>query len=184
MPRERSPMSMRKIFALAVALGIGAGVTSAAEIPKLGKPISEGDLKAWDISIAPDGVGLPAGSGTPAQGATVFAAKCAACHGAKGEGGAGPRLVGGQGTLAAPSLPVQTVGSYWPYATTVFDYVRRTMPWDRPKTLTNDEVYALTAYILNINGIVKDGETMDKDKLAKVRMPNRDGFTELYPNKF
>ena len=178
-------MSMRKIIALAAALGIVAGVTSAAEIPKLGKPISEGDLKAWDISIAPDGVGLPAGSGTPAQGATVFAAKCAACHGAKGEGGQGPQLVGGIGSLPAPNPnPVRTVGSYWPYATTVFDYVRRTMPWNQPKTLTNDETYAVVAYVLNLNGIVKDGEVLNKDTLAKVRMPNRDGFIELYPNKF
>src|SRR5258705_7192478 len=177
-------MSTLKTLALAAALTMAAGVACAAEMPKFGKPISEGDLKAWDISIAPDGVGLPAGSGTPAQGATVFAAKCAACHGAKGEGGAGPRLVGGQGTLAPPALPVQTAGSYLPYPTTVFDYVRRTMPWDRPKTLTNDEIYAVTGYILNINGIVKDGEAMNKDTLAKVRMPNRDGFSELYPNKF
>jgi len=156
----------------------------AADGPKFGKPISEADAAAWDISIGPDGVGLPAGSGTPAQGAMVYAAKCAACHGPKGEGGMGPRLVGGAGTLAAPAVPVQTVGSYWPYATTVFDYVRRTMPWNQPKTLTNDEVYAVTAYILNMNGVVKDGEAMNKDTLAKVRMPNRDGFTELYPNKF
>jgi cytochrome c len=180
-------MSTFKVVSLLATLLIGstaAGAVAAADTPKLGKPISEAEAAAWDISIGPDGVGLPAGSGTPAQGAAVFAAKCAVCHGAKGEGAAGPRLVGGQGTLAAPALPVQTVGSYWPYATTVFDYVRRTMPWNQPKTLTNDEVYAVTAYILNINGVVKDGEAMNKDTLAKVRMPNRDGFTELYPNKF
>src|SRR5258706_5443283 len=153
MRRERSAMSTSKTLSLFAAMLVGATTAAAADMPKFGKPISEGEAAAWDISIGPDGVGLPAGSGTPAQGAMVFAAKCAACHGAKGEGGAGPRLVGGQGTLAAPALPVQTVGSYWPYATTVFDYVRRTMPWDRPKTLTNDEVYAVTAYILNINGM-------------------------------
>ena len=178
-------MSMFKTLSLLATLLIGStAAAAAADMPKFGKPISEADAAAWDISIGPDGVGLPAGSGTPAQGAMVFAAKCAACHGAKGEGGAGPRLVGGQGTLAAPAIPVQTVGSYWPYATTVFDYVRRTMPWNQPKTLSNDEVYAVTAYILNINGIVRDGEAMNKDTLAKVRMPNRDGFSELYPNKF
>ena len=177
-------MSTSRTIALLATLLVSSTAAAAADTPKFGKPISEADAAAWDISIGPDGVGLPAGSGTPAQGAMVFAAKCAACHGAKGEGGAGPRLVGGQGTLAAPALPVQTVGSYWPYATTVFDYVRRTMPWDRPKTLSNDEVYAVTAFILNINGIVKDGEAMNKDTLAKVRMPNRDGFSELYPNKF
>lgn len=177
-------MSMSKTAAIFAALLLGSSAALAADMPKFGKPISESDAAAWDISIGPDGVGLPAGSGTPAQGSMVYAAKCAACHGPKGEGGAGPRLVGGAGTLAAPAVPVQTVGSYWPYATTVFDYVRRTMPWNQPKTLTNDEVYAVTAYILNMNGIVKDGEAMNKDTLAKVRMPNRDGFTELYPNKF
>ena len=177
-------MSTRESLCLFAAVTLVASAAAAADTPKFGKPISEADAAAWDISIGPDGVGLPAGSGTPQQGATVYAAKCAACHGAKGEGGAGPRLVGGQGTLRAPTPPVQTVGSYWPYATTVFDYVRRTMPWDKPKTLTNDEVYAVTAYILNMNGIVKEGEAMNKDTLPKVRMPNRDGFTELYPNKF
>jgi len=175
---------MHEKLAVVTALALGLNMVNAADAPGFGQPITPADLAPWDISIGPDGVGLPAGSGTPAQGAMVFAAKCAVCHGAKGEGGAGPRLVGGQGTLAAPAIPVQTVGSYWPYATTVFDYVRRTMPWNQPKTLTNDEVYAVTAYILNINGIVKDGEAMNKDTLAKVRMPNRDGFSELYPNKF
>src|SRR5882672_9626822 len=122
-------MSTRRTLALAAALTMGACVVSAAEMPKLGKPISEGDLKAWDISIAPDGVGLPVGSGTPAQGATVFAAKCSACHGEKGAGGPNDRLVGGKGSLAAGQAPVKTVGSYWPYATTLFDYIRRAMPF-------------------------------------------------------
>src|SRR5258706_8738503 len=134
MPRERSPMSMRKIFALAVALGIGAGVTSAAEIPKLGKPISEGDLKAWDISIAPDGVGLPAGSGTPAQGATVFAAKCAACHGAKGEGGAGPRPGRRAGAAAPPPPPGPEGGVHLPAAATGVDFLVRAHPWGWAQT--------------------------------------------------
>src|SRR5258705_1915019 len=177
-------MSTRKIFALAAALTMAAGVVSAAEMPKFGKPISEGDLKAWDISIAPDGKGLPAGSGTPAQGAAVFAQKCAACHGAHGEGGVSPRLFGGIGTLKAPQQPVQTVGSYWPYATMVFDFVRRAMPWDRPKSLTNDEVYASVAYILSLNGLMKDGEVLNKDTIMKIQMPNRDGFIDLYPSKF
>ena len=157
---------------------------SAADAPKFGKPITEQDAAAWDISIAPDGKGLPAGSGTPAQGAAIYAAKCASCHGAKAEGGAGPRLFGGIGTLMAPQQPVQTVGSYWPYATMVFDFVRRTMPWDKPKSLTNDEVYASVAYILSLNGLMKEGEVLNKDSIMKVQMPNRDGFIDLYPNKY
>jgi cytochrome c len=175
---------MRSLAAAAAFVALGGSVAAAADAPHFGKPIAEADTKAWDISIGPDGVGLPDGSGTPAQGAAVFSAKCAMCHGAKGEGGLGPKLVGGQGTLPAPRVPVLTVGSYWPYATMVFDYVRRTMPWNQPKSLSNDEVYGVVAYILQMNGIVKEGETLDKDSIMKVKMPNRDGFINLYPNKF
>jgi cytochrome c len=175
---------MSRTVVVAAALAIAASSAFAADAPKFGKPISEADAKAWDISIAPDGKGLPEGSGTPAQGAMIYAQKCASCHGEKGEGGLGPRLVGGQGTLKAPAQPVQTVGSYWPYATSVFDFVRRAMPYAQPKSLTNDEVYAVVAYIFSINGIIKDTDVMNKDTLAKVQMPNRDGFIDLYPRKF
>jgi cytochrome c len=175
---------MLKLFALASAAALGVGFAAAAEMPKLGKPISESDLKAWDISIAPDGKALPAGSGTPAQGAAIYAQKCASCHGDKGQGGVSPRLFGGQGTLKAPAQEVLTVGSYWPYATMVFDFVRRAMPWNAPKSLTNDEVYATVAYILSLNGIIKDTDVLNKDTIMKVQMPNRDGFIDLYPNKF
>jgi cytochrome c len=177
-------MSTCKTIIVAGAFALMASAAFAAEVPKFGKPISEADAAAWDISVAPDGKGLPAGSGTPAQGAAIYAQKCAACHGEKAEGGTGPRLFGGIGTLKAPAQPVQTVGSYWPYATMVFDFVRRAMPWDRPKSLTNDEVYASVAYILQLNGLMKDGEVLNKDTIMKVQMPNRDGFIDLYPNKF
>ena len=177
-------MSMPKIAAAAVALFASAAVAYAADAPKFGKPISEQDAAAWDISIAPDGKGLPACSGTVAQGAQVYAQKCASCHGAKGEGGVSPRLVGGQGTLKAPNQPVQTVGSFWPYPTMVFDFVRRAMPWNQPKSLSNDEVYAVVGYIFSLNGLVKDDAVLNKDTLMKVQMPNRDGFIDLYPNKF
>src|SRR5258705_3846245 len=121
-------MSTLKTLALAAALTMAAGVACAAEMPKFGKPISEGDLKAWDISIAPDGVGLPVGSGTPAQGATVFAAKCSACHGAKGDGGQGPALVGVIGSLPAPNpIPIRTEGNNRPNDTTSVAYVYLTM---------------------------------------------------------
>ena len=149
-PATQPPRVRAAKDSVAAAL-VAAGVlfttaASAADSPKFGKPISETDAAAWDISIAPDGKGLPAGSGTPAQGKAIYAQKCAACHGANGEGGAGgPRLFGGIGTLTAPAQPVQTVGSYWPYPTMVFDFVRRAMPWDKPKSLSNDEVYASVA---------------------------------------
>src|SRR5258706_2653563 len=128
MRRERSAMSTSKTFPLLAALLLCSSAAVAADMPKFGKPISEADASAWDISIGPDGVGLPAGSGTPAQGAMVFAAKCAACHGAKGEGGAGPRLVGGGGTRAPPSPSGRDGGPLLPYAAPGFYYLCRDMP--------------------------------------------------------
>jgi cytochrome c len=118
---------------------------------------------------------LPAGSGDVAMGGKIFAAKCAACHGAKGEGLIGDQLIGGRGTLASAN-PKRTVGSYWPYATTLFDYIRRAMPYNAPQSLSADEVYAVSAWILNQNGIVPDDARLDAHSLASVRMPNRDGF--------
>jgi len=162
-------------LALAATLVIVAA-PALAQAPQFGQPISPADLAPWDISIGPDGVGLPAGRGTPAQGATVFAAKCQACHGEKGAGGPNDRLVGGQGSLAPDKAPVKTVGSYWPYATTLFDYIRRAMPFTDSKSLTSDEIYAVSAYILNLNGIIGENDAMDAQSLPKVRMPNRDGF--------
>jgi S-disulfanyl-L-cysteine oxidoreductase SoxD len=164
-----------------LALAVGLGPATAAEGQRFGQPIAPEDAAAWDISIAPDGVGLPPGSGTPAQGAVVYAEKCAACHGQKGEGQPNDRLVGGQLTGDQPA--VKTVGSYWPYATTLFDYTRRAMPWQQPKSLTNDEVYAVSAYILRLNGIIGENEVMDASTLSKVTMPNREGFIPLYPGK-
>lgn len=164
---------------IALAGGLALALTGAAfaeEGPNLGKPISQEDLAPWDISIGPDGAGLPPGSGTVKAGEAVFMAKCQACHGAKGGGGPNDRLVGGRGTLAGDKPAVKTVGSYWPYATTLFDYVRRAMPLPESKSLSNDELYAVVAYVLNLNGIVSEGETMNAETLPKVVMPNRDGF--------
>jgi cytochrome c len=137
-------------------------------------------MARWDISIAPNGDGLPAGSGSVRQGEGVYAQKCASCHGVKGAGKPADALVGGRGTLASDT-PLRTVGSYWPYATTLFDYVRRAMPLTSPLSLTNDEVYAVTAYLLNLNGIVPEDATMDARTLPQVRMPNRDGFIKDWP---
>jgi S-disulfanyl-L-cysteine oxidoreductase SoxD len=171
-------MSMRKILvaALPAALLILASPLFAQQSPNLGKPISQEDLASWDISIGPDGAGLPPGSGTVKQGEAVFAAKCQACHGEKGTGRPNDRLVGGQGSLPGDKPPIKTVGSYWPYATTLFDYIRRAMPLNESKSLTNDEVYSVVAYLLNLNGIVPESETMNAQSLPKVTMPNRDGF--------
>src|SRR5499427_9885232 len=171
-------MSMRKLLIAAVA---GALMALAAPVlaqqgPKLGKPISAEDLAAWDISIGPDGAGLPAGSGTAKQGEAVFAAKCQACHGEKGAGRPNDRLVGGQGSLPGDKPAVKTVGSYWPYATTLFDYIRRAMPFNESKSLSNDEIYGVVAYLLNLNGVIAESDTMNAQSLSKVVMPNRDGF--------
>lgn len=141
----------------------------------LGRAPSDEEIRAWDIDVAPDGAGLPGGNGSVEQGKNIFAQKCAACHGVQGEGATADVLVGGAGTLASKS-PKRTIGSYWPYATTVFDYIRRAMPLDRPGSLTDDEVYALSAWLLHVNGIIGADAVMNARSLAAVRMPNRDGF--------
>jgi S-disulfanyl-L-cysteine oxidoreductase SoxD len=164
-----------------VTLAVQAGAARSADVPHFGQPVSPADAAAWDISIGPDGAGLPPGSGTPAQGAVVFAERCALCHGDKGEGKTNARLVGGQ--IHGDGPAVKTVGSYWPYATTLFDFTRRAMPWTAPKSLTDNEVYAVTAYILRLNGIIGDDDVIDAKTLPQVKMPNRDGFIQLYPGK-
>ena len=151
-----------------------------AQAPQFGQPIAPADIAPWDISIGPDGAGLPPGRGTAAQGEPIYAAKCQVCHGEKGAGRPNDRLVGGAGSLAPDKAPVKTVGSYWPYATTLFDYIRRAMPFPESQSLTSDELYAVSAYILNLNGIVGANDVLDAQSLPKVRMPNRDGFI-LFP---
>ena len=167
------------LFGVLLVLGGCAG-TTRNETPNLGRVATPTEIGGWDVSIPPDGTGLPPGGGTPAQGATVYAQTCQSCHGDQGAGQPNDRLVGGHGTLATKA-PVKTVGSYWPYATTVFDYVRRAMPYTRPGSLTDDEVYAVTAYLLHRNGIIGDAERMDARTLPLVRMPNRDNFILVYP---
>jgi S-disulfanyl-L-cysteine oxidoreductase SoxD len=180
-------MSTRDLVCAALALVV-AGCASAAtapramEGPNLGREATPTQVAGWDISVGPDGVGLPPGKGTPAAGAAVYEQKCQACHGAKGAGQPNDRLVGGQGTLASKA-PVRTIGSYWPYATTVFDYVRRAMPYTQSQSLSNDEVYAVTAYLLNLNGIVGGNDEMNAQTLPKVKMPNQANFIVVYPSR-
>jgi cytochrome c len=170
--------------ALAVLLSLAAltscssvtpGVRNVDASHDIGTPLSGQDLAAWNIDVAPDGRGLPAGSGDVATGAHIFADKCAACHGAQGQGGLGDQLIGGQGTLTS-TKPKRTVGSYWPYATTLFDYIRRAMPYNAPESLSADDVYAVSAFLLNQNGIVPANTRLDAASLPRVVMPNRDGF--------
>ena len=165
---------------LAAAFILVSTTAGAVETPMLGKAISPADLAPWDRSIGPDGAGLPPGKGTPAQGKQVFTEKCAYCHGVDGAGTPADKLVGGQGTLTSDA-PVRTVGSYWPYATTLFDFVRRAMPLNAPQSLTDDEVYQVSAYILNMNGIIGPKDTLTAKTLPKVKMPNQGHFFIVYP---
>jgi S-disulfanyl-L-cysteine oxidoreductase SoxD len=152
----------------------------ASKPPALGTAMSAEEVARWDISIPPSGAGLPKGSGTARQGLAVYEQKCRACHGAKGAGKPADVLAGGVGSLASKT-PLRTVGSYWPYATTLFDYVRRAMPITRPLSLSDDEVYAVSAYVLYLNGIVGEDLQMDARSLPQVKMPNRDGFISDWP---
>jgi len=166
------------------AAGLLAMAAATAQGPRygIGRPATAEETAGWNIDVTPDGAGLPAGHGSVREGARIYALACASCHGANGGGGAverGPPLAGGRGSLAT-AHPDKTVGSYWPYATTLFDYIRRAMPYNAPESLTADEVYAVSAYVLYLNGIVAEGAQLDADTLAKIRMPNRLGFKNAY----
>lgn len=141
----------------------------------IGREATPAEIAGWNIDIDRDGNNLPPGSGSVSRGRVVFEQQCASCHGAKGEGGVGDRLVGGKGSLATPK-PVRTVGSYWPYAPTLFDYIRRAMPQNAPQSLSNQDVYAISAYILNLNGLLPADATLDARTLSAIEMPNRSMF--------
>jgi cytochrome c len=169
-----------RVLAALILVAALADSASATQPLGLGRTPTAAEIAAWDIDVRADGRGLPPGQGSVEQGRALFAARCASCHGAEGKGGAAEALVGGAGTLAT-AHPVRTVGSYWPYASTLFDYIRRAMPFNAPQSLGADEVYALSAYILNLNGIVPASARLDAKSLAKVRMPNQGGFTSPDP---
>ena len=172
------------LLAASLVLTFGPAAV-AAETPKLGKPITEADIAAWDIAAMPDGAGLPPGSGTAVQGALIYAQKCVACHGESGKGGVAPgagALAGG-GPLTAGIDTPKTIGNFYGYATTVFDFTRRSMPFNMPLSLTNDEAYALTAYILALNKIIGENDVIDAKTLPAVKMPNRDNFIIRFPDR-
>jgi cytochrome c len=141
----------------------------------IGRPATEEDIRAWNIDVSPAGEGLLPGRGTVKRGALVYAGKCAACHGPSGVEGPKDKLVGGQNTLATPK-PVRTVGSYWPHATTLYDYIYRAMPFNAPQSLTPDEVYSVIAWLLFQNQIIAEDAVIDAQTLPKIEMPNRNGF--------
>jgi mono/diheme cytochrome c family protein len=155
-------------------IAASAALAQAPSYSKIGRAPSKEEIQAWDISIGPDGKGLPEGHGTSKEGAPIFAEKCAVCHGAEGQGGKiGPRVVGETLTTLHP---VKSVGGYWPYATSVWDFIRRAMPRGQSGTLTPNEVYSLTAFILYKSNIIKEDDLLDQNTLPKVQMPNRNGF--------
>ena len=174
---------MRKAFEPENRRGIALGLlvlATAAQAepplaPRLGKPVTAQDAAQAELNVFPDGRGLPPGRGTGVEGALLFEQKCAVCHGVGGRGGAAEELVGGTEPLNSKS-PDKTIGLYWPFATTLFDFTRRAMPMNAPGSLTADEVYALTAYLLSAEKVIGERDEMNAATLPKVRMPNRDGF--------
>ncbi len=175
---------MRSVILMGFMAVLGVGAlwsTATAEQHErshgygLGRPATEPEIRQWNIDVAPTGEGLPPGRGTAKKGAAIFAARCASCHGPTGQEGPMDRLVGGASTLSS-SNPVKTIGSYWPYATTVYDYVHRAMPFPAPQSLLPDEVYAVVAWLLYQNGIIAEDTVLDAHSLPSIRMPNHNGF--------
>jgi cytochrome c len=169
-----------KIFALFAALMAGIAVwAQAPNYKNVGRAPTSDEIRAWDKAVGPAGRELPPGSGTAKEGAEIFADKCAVCHGPAGEGSQmAPRLVGGKGTLTT-AQPVLTIGSYWAFATTIFDFINKAMPRGQEGSLKPDQVYALTAFLLYKNDVIKEGEILEAKTLLLVKMPNRDGFIPL-----
>ena len=166
-----------KTAAISLAFISLASAASAAQLGPygIGRTATTAEIAGWNIDVGRDGRGLPPGTGSVTHGRDVFEQQCAACHGDKGQGGVGDRLVGGRGTLAT-SNPVKTVGSYWPYAPILFDYIRRAMPQNAPASLSNEDVYAVSAYILHLNGLLPADAVLDAKTMAAFKMPNRNMF--------
>jgi cytochrome c len=174
----------KSLIVATVVMSASAVLAQTPSYTNVGRTPTKEEIQAWDIGIGPDGKGLPAGQGSAKEGAPIFAAKCAVCHGAEGKGAAiGPRLTGAKADFETLTTvrPVRSVGGYWPYATTVWDFINRAMPRGQSGTLTPNEVYAVTAFILAKNDIIKEDDVLDAKTLPKVQMPNRNGFV---PAKF
>jgi cytochrome c len=189
---RKSAIATVAVAAIAIAIAFGAGAARAGDPdpvpnldlnlrPNLGKPITPADLTPWNITILPDGTNLPPGSGKAAEGEKIFAEKCSACHGDKGEGGIAGRIVGGppRATLDGG----KTIANFWPAATTLFDFIRRAMPYSAPKSLTDQEVYALTAFLLSANKLIGENDEVNAKTLPQVKMPNRDNFIIRFPDR-
>lgn len=160
----------------ALATGVLIALPASADRLGLGRDATPGEIAAWDIDVRPDGQGLPEGSGSVAEGEAIYQEQCSSCHGVFGEGmGRWPALSGGEGTLTE-DRPEKTIGSYWPFASTVYDYVHRAMPFGYAQSLSDDDVYAVTAYLLNLNYLVEDDFVLSRETLGEVEMPNHGNF--------
>lgn len=176
-------MSMPKIAPTVALLAVLAvPLANAAEAPHLGKPMTADEVAKWNLTIYPDGRGLPEGKGTAAEGEAIYNAKCKSCHGEHGRGATAEELVSEPQPLSDPNAS-KAIGPYWPYATTVFDFIRRSMPPQAPGSLTPDEIYAVTAYLLAKSEVIPKDQEMNAKSLAAVKMPNRDGFERIDVNK-
>ena len=182
---------MNRLLIVLAAVFLAAALATAQTTPKrlgIGSPAPPEQIAPLDIDVRPDGAGLPPGGGTAREGTAIYAQKCAACHGSNGEGGTADPLVGAEPADTAPFGPEYerwrngrpdvpfTIGNYWPYATTIFDYIRRAMPATTPNSLTSDETYALVAWLLAKNEIIAEGDVMNRETLPRVRMPARARF--------
>ena len=167
------------ILIILIAQNIFADDVFDGVSPQLGVVISDDYIEQIDFVVMPSGDGLPGGSGNAVTGKVLYSIHCMACHGPDAKGGINGDLAGGHGTISGKKKK-KTVGSYWPYATIIFDYIRRAMPYQLPGTLSNNEVYALTAYILNLNGVIGEDELMNAQTLPKAKMPNSEGFIWAY----
>ena len=156
-----------------------AGSAAIPQGPGLGRPATPAEISRWDREVAPDGTGLPPGKGTAREGEGVYEKQCLSCHGKDGLGDSGDQLAGARKGLTS-DYPEKTIGNFWPYATTLFDFIRRSMPMTAPQSLSDDEVYAVTAYLLYLNGIIGENDEMNAKTLPRVKMPNRNGFINVY----
>lgn len=165
----------RTTAAVSLALLCYGAIASAQSGLGVGRAPTDEEIRAWDITIYPDGRELPEGKGTPEEGKELYRVRCEECHGPEAKGADQAALVGGHETLGTDKPKKTTIG-YWPYATTVFDYIRRSMPFEKPGALTADQVYAVTAYLLSLDKVIGPDEEMNRETLPKVEMPNKDGF--------
>ncbi|AGK58062.1 cytochrome C class I [Hyphomicrobium denitrificans 1NES1] len=170
------------VLLMCVALAGHAAAQNNPQTPHLGTPMSKTEVAKWDLTVFPDGRGLPPGHGTAKDGRAIYLQKCASCHGDEGQGATAEDLVSGPHPPTADN-PSKAIGSYWPYATTIFDFIRRTMPPAAPGSLSSDEIYALTAYLLAANKIIAESDEINALSLPKIKMPNRDGFIPIDAKK-